>query len=160
MWEELLAAYISPLWLITCCICPGPRLALICIQTASLGYPLSTENEILLYKERHSLLLECLITILICMRKVWGATGSIYQPLTYGSYCAISANIDFKIAHKISDLGCALSMVNGMMCCNERHTLLLKYVITFLRYIRMVRRELLAASKSTLWSTWCQFCQK
>ena len=46
------------------------------------------------------------------------------------------------------------------MCCNERHILLLKYVITFLRYIRMVRRELLAASKSTLWSTWCQFCQK
>ena len=42
------------------------------------------------------------------------------------------------ISCKITEFGHPLCMGNRMPCCKERHPLLLKYFITFLRCIRMI----------------------
>ena len=53
----------------------------------------------------------------------------------YVSNCAISAKIDSQIAYTMLDFGYPLRMGDGMVYCKERHPLLMKWVITFLRCI-------------------------
>ena len=56
----------------------------------------------------------------------------------YGVYYVISAKNNYTISCKISYFRYPLSTENAMMCYKERHPLLLKCLITFLRYIMMI----------------------
>ena len=64
--------------------------------------------------------------------------GSFWQPqqVSYMSNCAHSVKIGSKIAYKMSDLGYPLRMGNGMSCYEEKHSLLMKWFITFFRCIQ------------------------
>ena len=46
----------------------------------NLGYPLSIGNGMLCCKKRHPLLLKCTIIFLRCIKKMGGASCSIYKP--------------------------------------------------------------------------------
>ena len=70
------------------------------------------------------------------MNKVDGMSVWKHARATHGSDSAISANVDTQIAHKMLDLGYPLSMENGVLCCKERHLLLMKWSMSFLWCIR------------------------
>ena len=89
------------------------------------------------YKERHTLQLKWFITFPRYIRKVGILSGSIYKYL-YVSNCAISVEIDSQNAYRMLDLVYHLCKGNGMLCHDERHPLVMKWSITFLRCIRKV----------------------
>ena len=60
----------------------------------------------------------------------------------YGPYRVITTNNNYTIWCKISYFRCSLCKGNMRMWCREWHPLLLKCLINFLRYIRVVRRAL------------------
>ena len=90
-------------------------------------------------KERHPLLLECLITLPSHIRMIGRASVSIYK-CCHGQHRVISAKNDSQISCKMSDFGHPLCAGNNMMCCKERHPLLLECFIPFFRGIRMIRK--------------------
>ena len=53
---------------------------LIACKIPDFRYPLRTKEGMLCCKERHILMLRCAVTFLRYMRKVVGASGSIYEP--------------------------------------------------------------------------------
>ncbi len=57
----------------------------------------------------------------------------------YCSYHAISSKVESQIVLKIPDFGYPLCTRSGIPCYEERHPLLLKYFITFLRHTQKVR---------------------
>ena len=58
---------------------------------------------------------------------------------TYGPQHNISANINnYQFSYNISHFGHPLSIRNGILCCNESHSLLFDCFITFLGYITMI----------------------
>jgi len=58
--------------------------------------------------------------------------------INYGLYYAVSDDVDSLIAYKTLDFRYPLRTRKGMLCCKGRHILLLRCVITFLRYMRKV----------------------
>ena len=88
--------------------------------------------------ERHPLLLECFISFLRCIRMIIGASDSICK----ASHCphhVISTKrkpSNFMQNIRFRD---PFSTGIGLMCCNERHPLLLGCFITLLGCIRMIR---------------------
>ena len=84
------------------------------------------------YKERHILQLKWFITFPRYIRKVGILSGSIYKYLCV-SNCAISVEIDSQNACRMLDLVYHLCKGNGMLCHDERHQLVMKWSITFLR---------------------------
>ena len=105
-----------------------------------LGYPLSKERGVIYYNERHTLLLKCFITFFGCIRKVlWLSEKRIYKPLMCQTVTFdICIKIGSQITYKKLDLGNPLCTGNGMICYEERHTLLMKWLITFLRCMTKV----------------------
>ncbi len=67
-------------------------------------------------------------------RRFWTHLQAPYCP-----HHAISVMIDSHISHKMPHLGYPIVTGNGMLCYNERYTLLLKCFITYLSCIRKVR---------------------
>ena len=110
-----------------------------CKMSAS-RHPLCTEIGMLCHKERHTLLLECFITFLRCMRMNGRASVSIYMPLMVHTVSFIlKTPLNFHV-RQCQRLGTPFLKGNGISCCKERHPLLIKCLITFLRYMRMIGR--------------------
>ena len=65
-----------------------------------LKYPLSTGNDMLCYDERHTILLDCVMIFIVCVRKVGGASDSIYKPLMVHTM-SLLPNVAFQLTHKI-----------------------------------------------------------
>ena len=85
-------------------------------------------------------MLECFITFLKYNIMMTGrASGRINKPLMVSTYCIISTKFCTQISCKISDVGHLLHTQNGMLCHKERYILLLECIITFLRYVTMIR---------------------
>ena len=103
-------------------------------KMADLGYPLSTANEMLYSKERHSLLLTCFKTFLICVRQIVDAYNIIYLPLV-GQRVPFSTGANSQIEHKMLDFWYPISMANVIPYCKERYSLLMPCFITFVVYI-------------------------
>ena len=72
-------------------------------------YPLSTENGMFFYNERHPLLVRCFQTFLKCMRQMVGASLCILLPLMDLTDLYVPPRLTTKL-HKIPDVGCALSV--------------------------------------------------
>ncbi len=104
------------------------------------------------YKERHTLQLKWLITFPRYIRKVGILSGSIYKYL-YVSNCAISVEIDSQNAYRMLDLVYHLCKRNGMLCHDERHPLVMKWSITFLRCMVRARK----ASECIQQAPYCQY---
>ena len=110
------------------------------MQNPVFGYPLSKENVMLCYKERHPLLLDYFIPFLNWIRMVGRATSSLYESLMVHnmSFLPIS-NIKFHVTVRFN-FEYPLSTGNVLLCCKERYSLLMKCFITFLRCMKMVER--------------------
>ena len=78
--EELQIAYRSPLWFSTCCATSTDNNSHISWNISDFRYLLSTWNGTLCCKERHALLLECVMTFLKYIKWIWRALYSIYKP--------------------------------------------------------------------------------
>ena len=74
----------------------------------------------------------------------------------YGSPCAIFAEADSQIAHKMLDLEYPLSTWNGMICYNERHSLMLACSISFFFCIKKIGGFFGAFARLSLF-TLCHF---
>ena len=86
------------------------------------------------YKGRHTLLLECLISFLRCMRKMGGISNCTYN-VPHGIQCAISAKIESQTACKLTDL----SGFSEILCYKEWQPLLLERFSAFLQCMTMIR---------------------
>ena len=126
-----------------------------CVQNARFcGYPLGMGNRMLCWNERYPLLLKCLQTFLRCTRMIGGADHSIYNPLMVHT-TRIPPRSTLQLYTKYQILGrYPLSMESRMMCCKERHPLLLKCLKTFLTCTKRMR---LMSFPSLLWFTPCCF---
>ena len=102
------------------------------------GHYNSTRNEIVCYEERHPLLLKYLITFIRCIRMIGGAFESMYH-LPHYCHHVISAKL-YTQKHQANSLILVTPTTNGngMMCLKQRHPLLLKYLRTFIRCMRMI----------------------
>ena len=96
------------------------------------------EKWMLCYNERYPLTCGCFISLLIWIRKLTGASASIYKPLMVHTF-VISAVIVSPMAYKIPDFWYPLCMGNGMVCNDKGHPLLLECFITFLGLISKMR---------------------
>ena len=106
------------------------------------GHPLTLstrKNAMMWFKERHPLLLECSILYLKCLKMTWWASGSICNHLMVQTVTVLEKTYS-QIAYTISDFRFLLCTRNWMLCCKERHPLLLECFITFLRCIIMIGR--------------------
>ena len=70
-------------------------------KISAFGHPLSMGNWMMWYKDRHSFLLECSITFLICIRMV-EEVQTLYKK-TYSQQHVIYANTESQIRCKLSD---------------------------------------------------------
>ncbi len=102
-----------------------------------LEYPLCIGNEMVYFEDRNLLPLKWFMTFFRCTRMMKALFNNIYKLLSCLNR-AISEDIDYQIAYKILDLGYSLRTGNRMLCYNESHSLLLKWLITFLRCIKKV----------------------
>ena len=68
-----------------------------------------------------------------------GAPDIIYKAC-HGQHWVVTAQNNSQISCKMSAFRLPLYTENGMMCCKERHTLLLESFMTFPRYLRMYIR--------------------
>ena len=66
----------------------------------------------------------------------------------YGQHSIFSTEKHSQVSSKITNLRHHISKGNVILCRKDRHPLLLKYFITFLRYIRMIGRD-----HGILWKT-------
>jgi len=110
--------------------------------------------------KRYLLLLKYFITFFGCIMKV-GGTFWWHLQAPYVSNRIISVKIDSQIAYKMLDLGYPLRMGNGMLCYEQRHTLLLKSFISPLRGIKggWGLSDSINKTSPLLLSTPCHFCQ-
>ena len=83
-----------------------------------------------------------------------------HHPAPYCPHPVISLKVESQIAYKIPDLGYSISTESGMLWCQDRHPLLLKYLTIFLPCMRNAPfevvywlGELLKAFISHLWAT-------
>ena len=67
------------------------------------------------------------------------ASNSMCKPLV-GLTVPFFTTVDFQTTHKMIDSGYPLNTVNDMMYYKERHLLLLEYSVSFIEWIRMIRR--------------------
>ena len=129
-----------------------------------LGYPLCMGNGMLCYDERHPLLMKCFITFLRCISKAGRAYGIITLPLIVHTLLFLSRS-NLKLHTKYQILGTvSISTESGMLWCQDRHPLLLKYLTIFSPCMRNASfqvvyglGELLKAFISHLWVTMCDF---
>ena len=68
-------------------------------------YPLSTENGVSFYNERHPLLKRCFQPFLKCMRQMGGASLCILLPLKGLTELLCSTKVDSQITNKMQVLG-------------------------------------------------------
>ena len=102
-----------------------------------LGYPPRMGNWVICYEERQPLLLKWSFHFLRCTRKRRGTSESIYKPLIVNTVSFLLwSTLKFHTIYQI--LGYHIITGDGMLCYMERHPLLLKCLITFIRYIRKV----------------------
>ena len=90
-------------------------------------YPLRTEDGMMNWKERHPSLMKCFKTFFRCKRQMKEVIDSIHKS-SMGLSVPFPTPVDSQIAHAQRWHGSsyALRITNGMMCHNERHTLLMK----------------------------------
>ncbi len=86
----------------------------------------------------HPLLLECLITFPRYIRMSGIVSDSTYRAC-HGQHNVNTNNNTSQLSCKMAAFCHPLCSENGMMCCKERHILLLECFIVFPRRIRMVR---------------------
>ena len=92
------------------------------------------------YKERHPLLLECLMIFLRCIRIVWGASDSIYKPLMVHTVsCLLILSLTFHAKYCV--FGTLSAWRNGMLWYNESDALLLDCSNAFLICITVIGRD-------------------
>ena len=110
------------------------------VKYQSLGTPFLKGNRMLCCKDRHTLLLGCLIAFFRYITMIERApnTDSIYKA-TYGPHCVISVKNKYQSSSKISVFRLPLRTGNGMLCCKERHTLMVECFMTFLGYMWKLR---------------------
>ena len=89
------------------------------------------------FKERYPLLLECFISFHRCMRRFGRTADNIYNPLIVNIMLFLPKT-KLQISRKFTYFGHYNSTRNEIVCYEERHPLLLKYLITFIRCIRMI----------------------
>ena len=94
-------------------------------------YPLSADNGMLHYRERHPLLMKYSKTFFQCMQYVSWAFLCIFLSLM-GLTKTFSTKVDPQNAHKMPNCKYPLSTENGVLFYNERHPLLMKCFQTFL----------------------------
>ena len=86
---------------------------------SDFGQTLSTRNGMMCYKERHALLLECVITFLRCIRMIRGTSESIYSPpMVYTVSFVAKTNIKFHEIYQI--LGTLSEQIIGFLCHKGR----------------------------------------
>ena len=89
------------------------------------------------------------------MNKVDGRSFQKHVRATHGSDSAISAKVDTQIAPKMLDLGYPLSMENGVLCCKERHLLLMKWSMSFIWKMGGAFESICQPSMGhTMWYIW------
>ena len=93
-----------------------------------LGYHLGTENWIIYYDERHPLLLKCFITILRCIKRWEDLLITFTSPLL-SMLVPFPPRSALKMHPKMIDLGYPSNKGNRILCYEERHTLLLNWLI-------------------------------
>ena len=76
--------------------------------------------------------MKCFIPFIGCRSRIWGAPNSIYTPLIVHSVLFLMRPT-LKLHTKYPIYGYPVSMGSGMLCYKDRHPLLLKWFITFLR---------------------------
>ncbi len=91
------------------------------------------------YKERHPLLLKCLITLIRYIIMIERAPERIYNPhmvhmVSFLPKTALHCYTEYQI------FGTPHCTGNGRLCCKERHPLLLGWFMTFLRCMSMIGR--------------------
>ena len=104
-----------------------------------LGYPLTTDNGVIYCWNRHPLQLKYFISCLF----IYTEGGmSFWQHIwaPYSSHGTIFVKVNSQIACKLPDLVCPISTGNGMLYYNERHSLLMKWSISFLKCMRQIGR--------------------
>ena len=111
------------------------------VKYQSLGTPFLKGNRMLCCKDRRTLLLECLITFsrYIIMIERAHNTNIIYKAAYSPHCCVISVKNKYQSSSKTSDFRLPLRTGNGMLCCKERHTLLVGCFVTFLGYMWKLR---------------------
>ena len=110
------------------------------MQNISFWAPsLHMGNGVLCYKERHTLLLKCFMTFLRCRRISGRASDSIWKPVMV-NIVSFLLKMTLKFHVKCESLGTPFLRGNRMVCSKDSRPLLLKCLITFLIYIRMIRR--------------------
>ena len=109
------------------------------VKCQSLGTPFLKGIGVMYCNWRHPLLLECLITICRCIRIIRSASDSIYKAY-HGQHHVITTKNNTQIPCQMSEFWLILRIGYGIMCCNERHILLLEYFIIFPTHIRVLGR--------------------
>ena len=98
-------------------------------------------NRMLYCKETHPLLLECAIVVLRYM-KWFQELHTTYTNLSWSTSCHF-CQYKYQISCKMSDFGRPLSLSlstgNGILCCKDRHPLVLQWLITFISCIMVAR---------------------
>ena len=121
--------------------------------------PLCMGNGILCFRERHQLLLECLINFLMCTRMIGRASYSIYNPVI-ANIVSLLPNTNLKFRVKYQPLVRHPPLTgNGMRCCDLRHVLPIDCYMTFPRCTRMSRGKLLQYLQAPC-GTPCHYYQK
>ena len=138
-WGKLLTVSVSYLW--------GspwnfpPRLGSQIVHTQntrfSISTPLSADNGMLHYRERHPLLMKYSKTFFQCMQYVSWAFLCIFLSLM-GLTKTFSTKVDPQNAHKMPNCKYPLSTENEILFHNERHPLLMKCFEIFLICMRQL----------------------
>ena len=84
-------------------------------------------NGMMCCKKIHPLMLKCFIPFLRFIRKVGGASGSIYKPFIV-HMVPFSSEADSQYANKIPDLMYPLCIGNAMLYYKEGHPLMLPII--------------------------------
>ena len=122
------------------------------------GYPLSSGNGMLCCKGRHPLQIECFVIFPYFHDDDW-RNFEWHNRAPYGPHHIIPSKNNHQISWNISDLRNPLSKGNGILCYNERHSLLLEYSITFFQHIRMIGKAFGSIYETLILFTPCSFGQ-
>ena len=110
----------------------------IAYKISDFEYPFSPSNGMLCGKESYPLLLECFIIFIWCTTKVGNASDTKYELLMVHMVSFLLGRT-LKLQTKCQILGTLSAQEIGWCTCNERHSLLLKCCVPFLRCIRKMR---------------------
>ena len=94
----------------------------------------------LCYAKRHTLLLKYFIPFLRCIGIVGETSDSIFKPFMIVHAVPFPPRLTLKLHTRCICVEMTCHGKNRILCYEKRHTLRMKYVITFLRVIRKMRR--------------------